>query len=702
MAHLYQIASDDFILFTSDQTVAAAKVTLIRMKSAATIVRRVCGQVVYYYLYPTSDFINRLTNSDVTLTLETALDLHEGGATPTLNAYDDAALKPMSCVVLHGNSVMGFYEAAFRAPHKGGGPVMRSARYLNAGFFPAPGSDNGKPVSTDQPLALDGGPYCLGVNVGEFWGLGSPGASFPEDLLALHFEKQSELELDMLARSFDVGIAPPHQKISVPKTGNSRLIFFDLSLSKTGRQAIDVDLIFQGHLLQSRRVEVFVISRTGDSLADLALPVQDGYITFTRTAALEWNSVGPLGATPSRLTIVAERDLDYNRIGLRFYNTTGADLGFQQSTLTEASLTTAMAAVRKQLALTMQAYSGTGHIGSTEKVLEKYLGQLAEIGRSFYLALLPKMAEETGAKDEGQQLKVDLWPGMTIQVAPLSAQLSVPWEVLYERKAESYREGYTRLCPTFLTHGTAPEDCPGFADPSIVCPHGFWGYRYIIEQLPCRVDPHVSPPDKDLPITVRNAIPLRFNGIVYAKFNQLTHHWDALRAIASTANLEMVRLDNLADVRFALTQSSPPADIFYFYTHGGSDPFGKPYLEVGGGDQIKFNDLDAWGVDLGYHQPLVVLNACDSADYSPDNFENLVRFFCIKKAAGVIGTQCQVNEDLANAFTLLFFSAFFKQSGAGRALFEARHKLLSQLDPRGLVYSLFAAADVKLTKPVIV
>jgi len=71
-----------------------------------------------------------------------------------------------------------------------------------------------------------------------------------------------------------------------------------------------------------------VIAHAGDPLGPLALPAQDGYITFTRTASLDWNSVGPLRAKPSCLTIVAERDLDYNRIGLRFYDTTGNDLPY--------------------------------------------------------------------------------------------------------------------------------------------------------------------------------------------------------------------------------------------------------------------------------------------------------------------------------------------------------------------------------------
>jgi hypothetical protein len=702
MIHLYQIARDDFILLKADQTVGDVMSVLKRAKPATIIVRRrLAPDTVYHYLYRPREFSELLTNVGAERTLGQALNLHEWASTPALDAYDDAEKTPSSCVVTHGDAVIGFHDvtlhpSAIRRELKAAGP---SARYLNAGFFAAPGVGDGKPIDYGQPLALDGGPYRMGVNVGQFWGPGASGAPFPDDLLAPHFQNQSALELEVVARSLDVGIALPHKKTSVPKKGNSPLIFFDLTFSKPGRQAIDVDLLFQGHILQSRRLEAVVTAHAGDPLGPSASPVQDGYITFTRTASLDWNSVGPLGAKPSCLTIVAERDLDYNRIGLRFYDMTGNDLGFEQSTLTDASLSKAMGAMRKQLAITMQAYSGT--VGSTEKVLEKHLGQLADVGRSFYLALLPGLAG-TSIDDQGQRLKVDIPPGSIVQVAPLSAQLGVPWELLYERKAESYREGRTKLCPTFLTHGPAPEDCPGSGDPSIVCPHGFWGYRYIIEQLPCRVDRHASPPQGALPMRIQNDLPLRFDGIVYAKFNQLTSHWNALRDIATAANLELVRFESLADVRSALTQSDCTADIIYFYTHGGSDAFGKPYLEVGSGDQITFNDLDAWGVNLGHHQPLVVLNACDSADYSPDSFENLVRFFYGKKAAGVIGTQCEVKENLANAFSVLFFGAFFKQASAGQALFEARQKLLRQLDPRGLAYSLFAASDVKLTKPVIV
>ena len=164
----------------------------------------------------------------------------------------------------------------------------------------------------------------------------------------------------------------------------------------------------------------------------------------------------------------------------------------------------------------------------------------------------------------------------------------------------------------------------------------------------------------------------------------------------------MLKIDDFDQLESTLLSSGEYADILYFYTHGGHDALKRPYLEIGDGEQIQRNDLDAWDLNLTNHQPLVVLNACDTADYTPENFENLLQFFCDRGAAGVIGTQCEVKEMLANAFMVNFFRSFLQQDSVGEALFKSRYSLLKEdLDPRGLAYSLFASADVKLAQSVV-
>jgi hypothetical protein len=546
---------------------------------------------------------------------------------------------------------------------------------------------------------MEEGPYRLGVNVGPFWGPGHPGTPFPDDLLEPRFSEEDVLEMDVVVHSPDAELTPAQRTLSLGREGDSPLIFFDLRFLRAGRHAVDVDLLFRGHLLQSRRVEAQVVADAREEVPESASPVQDGYVTFTRAAMLDEGTLDPLRENPRTLTIVAERDLDFNRIALRFYDGTGAELGVQQSTLSDASLTGALAAVRGQLVETMQAY--TGVVGSTDEVLKKHLGLLAAVGRKFYLALLPGLGAPGGITDEGQRLNVGLEAGDVIQVAPLSTQLSVPWELLYERKVESYREGRTTLCPSFREHGPAPEDCPGRGDPTVVCPHGFWGYRYIIEQLPCRVDPHQPVSRPDLPLEILNETPTRLAAGFSTRLHLLEQHRESLRGLAAASQLEIVEADALEEVKAALLEQDRPADVIYFYAHGGSDLFGSPYLEVGQDEKIQLIDLDAWDVELGRHRPLVILNACESAEYAPDDFENLIKFFCDAGAAGVIGTQCEVKEKLVDALIRGFFRDFFGQASAGEALFRARQGLLhDHLDPRGLSYSLFAAADVKLAQAV--
>ncbi len=578
-------------------------------------------------------------------------------------------------------------------------------RYINTGFYQLDhySLNHYRFVDTQQPLALEIAEYILKVNVGKFWGIGSPDTALPEELLEPFFEDKDTLEMDVILHSFDVEIISSQQRLKLSKIGDSEFIDFPVTFTRTQRQSIDIDLMFHGYLLQSKRVEVYVVEKSGDIAPESAFPVQDAYITWTRSATLNPDELTFLKKNPRRLTIVTERDIDYNRIGLRFYDNTGKDLGCQHSQLTNDNLTQVLAAIRTQLCETMVKGYG-GSIGSTEEVLTKHLGKLADIGRSFYTELLPKLSGQKNKIDRGENLRVDLQPKTIIQVAPLSSQLGVPWELLYERKIESYREGKIKLCPTWKQHGANPEDCPSYGtkeEAKTVCPHSFWGYRYIIEQLPCKVMPHASTPEHSLPLLIRNQSPLQFKAIVSNELNLLDEHWQNLRNLASKEILELLKLDSLDKVESALFDIDNSADILYFYTHGGSDIFRRPYLEVGDGEQIKKNDLDAWNINFNLHQPLIVLNACDSAGYSPESFENLLQFFHDKGAAGVIGTQCEVKEMLANELMIHFFKSFFQKTCAGEALFQARKILLNQLDPRGLVYSLFASADVKLAQELV-
>ena len=571
-------------------------------------------------------------------------------------------------------------------------------RYLNAGFFT---NDNDvQPISSDQPLALDGGSYRLGVNVGEFWGLGAADTPIPDDILKPFFEKTPELTLDVVLRSRTVRLPLPWQPLPLSATGNSKMLYFPIELTEPGRHSINVDLIYCGHLLQSRRVDTYIVEHVGQAPPKSIWPVQDAYIVFTRTATLDPQSLAIYDQRPSQLTIVADHSDDYKRVGLCFYRTLASEekLYFEQSELTDTNLASVLKATRRQLKATMEAY--VGGVGGSDQQLATQLGKLASIGRRFYCALLPGLSRTDRTRATPQKLLENLRPGAIIQVAPLSAQLSVPWELLYERPCMAYREGRTRLCTEFRSHGPAWEECPNHGDPFVVCPHGFWGYRYIIEQLPCR-SARGDRPKPTLPMYVYNGVPLKLDALVYPKLSYWQSHRRTLEQLAQAGQVALNQLDTLDGIFAALKK--PQADVLYFYTHGGRDKDSdSPCLRVANDDLLFEQDLNDLNVEFESNHPLVVLNACESATYSPTDFENFILFFCEHGAAGVIGTQCDVAERLVDGVMARFLVEFLGQRSAGEALFAARKALLfnDRPDPRGLVYSLFAAADLKLAEEV--
>ncbi|BDA76369.1 hypothetical protein CAL7716_105350 (plasmid) [Calothrix sp. PCC 7716] len=581
-------------------------------------------------------------------------------------------------------------------------------RYLNCGFCSL---DTEELIPTNQPLYLETSSYRLKVNIGKFWGIGIPDVAIPDELLKVLFDEKDYLDIDVVVSSFLGEIKEPTQKLKLPKNGDSEFIFFDLNFTSDQRHSIDIDLLLQGHLLQSKRIEVDVRVNLQDIPPKSAFPVQDSYITWTRSVSLNFNDLALIQESPRKLTIIAERDINYNRIGLRFMTHEGKDLDFQINNLNDSSLTKLLNVVRQKLDDTMKAYGGS--LGSDETVLTKHLVKLADVGRKFYFSLLPKLANQQGR----QTLNVDLQPETVIQVAPLSSALGVPWELLYERKIESPKFSLDekgkeefpiniKLCPTWKQHGLRPEDCPSYGtdeEETTVCPHSFWGYRYIIEQLPCKLEPHKPLPKNYLPLFIRNKLPLLINATINETLNRLHYHWEELQKLESEWQLKLIKTDSRQKFKEMIkSYKSNPADILYFYTHGGIDEIdNSPYLKIGNNETIQLIDLDAWNMKFDNHQPFIIINACDSADYSPENFENLLQFFCDRGAAGIIGTQCEVKEKLADKFIINFFHDFLQKKSAGEALFNSRHKLLREyLDPRGLAYSLFASADIKLAQSV--
>lgn len=581
------------------------------------------------------------------------------------------------------------------------------ARYLNARFASVLG-DNW--IDDTQPLVYEEHKNCrVGVNVGPFCSPGEPGPAV--DIADELYNDKDLLELTVVARSTDMDVRPMSAPLPLPRFGTSPWVYFDVELGppEVTSQHIDIDLLYGRDLIQSRRLVVQIVDCAGDALPNPMQPAQSGYTTFARTTRLDRTTLLPLQEQPSRLTIIAQPSDSEDKMLLVFYSAADPDesLGCREAKIDKDELFAGVDKLRVQLEAMDRAYKGG--VGGDPETMCASLGPVAYAGWSLYQELVRGAQQPRERELCDKLMKLEIEPNQVLQVAPLYSQLGVPWEALYERPIESFREDRITLCDNWLQHGPKAQDCKGFGHETVLCPYGFWGFRYVLEQLPYRLRPGEELRDAGLTLSVRNQLPLRFKAVVHREFASLPGHLAQLAAL-TVPKLGIDEVDTIDTLKAALGLVDP-ADIIYVYAHGGFVD-NEATLIIGPldhEDKIRVGELRAWrGIDLSQTNALVIFNACKSAAYKPNCLGSLLEFFMEKGATGVVGTQCSVQEELADAFILNFFRAFFSQKSLGQSLFDARWDLLRHQnesgkprpDPRGLIYSLFAPAAVTLAQPM--
>lgn len=344
--------------------------------------------------------------------------------------------------------------------------------------------------------------------------------------------------------------------------------------------------------------------------------------------------------------------------------------------------------------------------------------RLAAAGWELYDCLFSKQAR----KQLDERLAE---PDQIIQVAHIHQDGSLPWPALYDRRfVDSER---TVVCTAGLptADGKLPvHPCGGSAEcplsaqspspPSpeqVVCPLRFWGFRHQIEVPLHQVD-GLAGTARTLPESIR----WRENTVQLAAGMHLGLPWAAQHRSALEALVRELAARpgavHVVDPQFAASKAQviellkqAPLDIVYLYCHAG-DKLGDryaPHLAFATGprdkgDVVKAADL----ADVDWsHTPLVFLNGCGTAAFSPRTVSPfMTKFLEDFGAAAVLGTEAQVFEALAGDLALHFLRGFLSGQTAGEALLTARRALLSQLNPLGLIYVLFGASVLALDPPL--
>lgn len=309
-------------------------------------------------------------------------------------------------------------------------------------------------------------------------------------------------------------------------------------------------------------------------------------------------------------------------------------------------------------------------------------------------------------------LKLRTEEDWVIQVArPTTADYSFPWSLVYDIP---YGEGaqwkFCELVEAWDESGPLVEagsrSCPkapgGRHEENTLCPFGFWGFRYQIEQL--------SGTDKPaLEIRISDSQPLEVvagTAQHNLNLNALELHLESLRTELKQAYPwgEFKEGKTRAEVRDLLGRDTP---FVYFLCHGGREAPNDPntFLSVGFRERISPQDFQNWVLEWLFQdrliweqvRPLILINACHSVEIETRTLVTyLDAFITTGHASGVIGTEVNVRPGIAMDFAQRFFELFLKGETVGQALRQIRSEYLAHGNLYGLIYTPYCWSDLRL------
>lgn len=439
-------------------------------------------------------------------------------------------------------------------------------------------------------------------------------------------------------------------------------------------------------------------------------------------------SIQQAGLLPERrLAIVANHTLDE-----RWVTVKGKDYQFEGK---PGGVNPLVTAARDQLFEGSMKDVGT----PPQKALVYRFGANLEVNANNLQDVLPKIAlagwqmyDSVFSRRARSGMNDDLaTPGAMITVAHALLNEVVPWAVMYDRPLFPAPPGERlKVCMAALpaADGSLPvQACgqsaqcllqQGCTEAQVVCPLHFWGFRHQIEIPPRQVDglraaaPSPAPPSAAAaPATAATAATAlagpaspRLCAVLNAALHTTPSHQQSLLQM-KTLKGKAVVWQHIELVPGALLQvlQDPGLDLVYLYCHargGVGDPAktSPPLLEFSDGKKLA-NSICTYTADrfqfVWNNRPLVIVNGCSTAVFTPDALSPFVqKFYRDCEAGGVIGTEIPVHEWLATDFAQRMLARVLDGEPVGAALLAVRRELLAQANPLGLAYTFFGFSEM--------
>jgi hypothetical protein len=223
----------------------------------------------------------------------------------------------------------------------------------------------------------------------------------------------------------------------------------------------------------------------------------------------------------------------------------------------------------------------------------------------------------------------------------------------------------------------------------------FIGMRHVVEQIRMTQN-DVAPPPKTIESTPEMTVRTIYNNgideqISDAPVADQRAYWGARGVVVTEGSTA----DDL--MRSALAASAVDK-VLYLYCHAtaSQSDTDESKLTFTGRQSVSLGTLwrSAPDDDKLSSRPLVFLNACESADMSPNFYDGFVPYFEAKGARGVIGTECKIPGLFASKWAQAFFDELFTGKPLGDVVLELRKRFLTQHNnPLGLLYGVHCDTD---------
>jgi hypothetical protein len=312
---------------------------------------------------------------------------------------------------------------------------------------------------------------------------------------------------------------------------------------------------------------------------------------------------------------------------------------------------------------------------------ETALSALADIGYQLYNDLFFRSGAVGGTRLVGENLRRVL-RGPRCKVQVTSKNFPIPWSVLY-------------LADTW-------------DDQKPIDPELFLGLRHVIEQIPMVTTNWPEPiiasdrPTLSVSLNVNRSIDHSMSQPFVA--DQIAY-WKGV----DKKKISYVVRDSGKALQDALVADTDD-QLVYCYCHADTVSLGDP-----GGANASSLQLDAQaGLTLGdlykkagkagtlRNAPLVVINACESAELSPLFYDGFVPYFLVKGARGAIGTECQTPAFFAAEWATRFFDLLLSGVPIGECVFRLRRQFYDDhKNILGMLYSVYCNGDASIAPAVL-